>query len=143
MWTFFSSADYFHKPKFGINKMYFRHDQYIYPTDICQLLHFNIIISLKIHEKQNVGIGINEILFKVMFHGIPPINLTLPQKTGVFFVIQVINLNVWNSIILSCAVETCKKNYYTSDHSLSHLTMVLVTVTSGHMAFVISSPGWA
>lgn len=61
--------------------MYFRNDKYIYiQKNNCQLLHLNIIISLNRYEKQNVGITSNKILFQLMFHGIPPINLTLPKK---------------------------------------------------------------
>lgn len=59
--------------------MYFRNDQYIYPINIFELLHFNIIISLISHEKQNVGITSKEILFQGMFHIVPPIHLTLPK----------------------------------------------------------------
>lgn len=65
--------------------MYFRNDQYIYPINIFELLHFNIIISLISHEKQNVGITSKEILFQGMFHVVPPIHLTLPKYDFFFF----------------------------------------------------------
>lgn len=65
--------------------MYFRNDQYIYPINIFELVHFNIIISLIRHEKPNVDITNKETLFLEMFHVIPPIHLTLPKYNIFFF----------------------------------------------------------